>query len=127
MTTPPPVPLLPEVVFFGAIFKRVPVPLPPGPGGDRKVLKVPKIPAIVARWDDQDGLPLVHAEGTNHSAGGGVKTDHAHLAPLIEAPLAVLLHFIVALNDVIEQVLRDRCHTVDIHFVRIEFIATVII
>ena len=92
----------PEMVFFGAIFKRVSSPLPPGPGGDGNVLKVSKVPAVVTGWDDQDGLPLIKTDGTYHSARCRVKSDHTHFAPLIVTPFAILLHFIVALNDIIE-------------------------
>ena len=117
----------PEVVFFGAIFKRVSSPLPPWPGGDGNVLKVSKVPAVVTGWDDQDGLPLIKTDGTYHSARCRVKSDHTHFAPLIITPFAILLHFIVALNDIIEQVLRDGRHTVNIHFIRIELVAIVVI
>jgi len=92
----------PEVVFFGAIFKRVSSPLPPGPGGDGNVLKVSKVPAVVTGWDDQDGLPLIQTDGTYHSARCRVKSDNTHFAPFIVTPFAILLHFIEALNDIIE-------------------------
>ena len=91
------------------------------------MLKLSKIPAVVACRDDQDRLPLALTDGTNHSLGGGVKSDHTHFPSLIEAPHTVFLHFVKALEDVVQQVLGDGGYTIIAEMVWIEFKTAVIV